>query len=398
MTAESFSVTFVRSAAQIDPVFWESCFGPQVEGRWWYQALEDAGLDEQFSFLYGVIHSDGIPVGIAPAFLMDFPASRVAPPGLLLVVRWLGRIFPSLVYPKTLFVGSPCADEGVIGLLDGVDRRSALLALHRALKAQARAVAAALLIWKDFPESDAADLERIAEREPLFRLISFPGTVVEFSSPDKNRYFAALKGSRRHILRKKLRRSKANVELRVEIVQAPDRQVLDELFGLFRQTYEKATTRFEKLNRRFFAILAAQPLAYFIVLKEETSNAMVAFMLCFKLGPKIINKFIGIDYRKPREWLLYFRLWDAAVDWALSRGAMSIQSGQTGYAPKIETGHRLVPLFNYCAHRNQVIHSLAGAFASRIDWSTLDDDLARHIRAHPEAISPAPRFDAQSSK
>ena len=188
------------------------------------------------------------------------------------------------------------------------------------------------------------------------------------------------------------------MKLRVEIVQAPDRQMLDELFGLFRQTYEKATTRFEKLNRRFFAILAAQPLAYFIVLKEETSNAMVAFMLCFELGPKIINKFIGIDYRKPREWLLYFRLWDAAVDWALSRGAMSIQSGQTGYAPKIETGHRLVPLVNYCAHRNQVIHSLAGAFASRIDWSTLDDDLARHIRAHPEAISPAPRFDAQSSK
>ena len=362
-----------------------------MEGLWWYETLEQSGLEDQFSFLYAVVHLNGVPVGIAPAFLMDFPATRVAPPGLQPVIRWLDRVFPSLISPKTLFVGSPCADEGTVGLLDGVDRSGALLALHRAFRAQARAAGAALLVWKDLAAPGAAGLEWVAQRERLFRVYSFPGTVVEFSSPDKDRYFAALKGSRRHNLRKKLRRSMTIVDLGVEIVQAPDRLALDELFGLFWQTYENAKTRFEKLNRRFFAILAAQPLAHFIVLKEKTSNAMVAFMLCFDLGPKVINKFIGFDYRRPREWLLYFRLWDAAVDWALARGATSIQSGQTGYAPKFETGHRLIPLTNYCAHRNPVIHAVAGAFARRVDWSTLDDDLARHVKAHPEAFPPARR-------
>jgi hypothetical protein len=114
---------------------------------------------------------------------------------------------------------------------------------------------------------------------------------------------------------------------------------------------------------------------------------MVAFMLCFELAPKLINKFVGMDYRRPGEWQLHFRLWDAVVDYALSRGLTSIQSGQTGYAVKIETGHRLVPLVNFCRHRNGVIHALAARAARGIDWTTLDDDLARYVRAHPEVIS-----------
>src|SRR3989442_14598297 len=98
---------------------------------------------------------------------------------------------------------------------------------------------------------------------------------------------------------------------------------------------------------------------------------MVAFMLCFDLGSRVINKFIGIDYRRPREWLLYFRLWDAAVDWALARGVGAIQSGQTGYAPQIETGHRLVPLTDDCAHRNRVVHLIGRASARYINGATL---------------------------
>jgi predicted N-acyltransferase len=379
------SVRFVHSAAEIDAALWQACFPPPLEGRWWYEVLERSGLEDQFAFLYGVIERDGVAVGIAPAFLMEFPLSLVAPAALQPVVRRLGRF----AYPRTLFVGSPCADEGTVGLLPGVDRNEALLALQKALRTHARAHGASLLVWKDFPPATAPDLKG------LFPVVSFPGTVVEFSSPRKEDYFARLKSSRRHILRKKLRRSAALAELRTEVVHRPQEQALDEMFGLFMQTYERAETRFEKLNRRFFALIAEQPMAHFIVLKEPASGAMVAFMLCFELGPKVINKFIGIDYRRPKEWLLYFRLWDAAVDWALARGAQSIQSGQTGYAPKIETGHQLVPLVNYCMHRNFVVHAVAKACARRIDWSSLDDALARHVRAHPEAL-PGQRTRSQT--
>jgi hypothetical protein len=389
VTASAFSVQFVDSEAQIAPALWDACFAPPIEGRWWYRALEQCGLDGQFSFFYGVIRRDGVAVGVAPAFVMDFPVALVAPPGLLPVIELLGRVFSSLVHPRTVFVGSPCADEGTVGMLADVDRRGALLALQQALEARVRELGAALLVWKDFPQSCASELEWLAEQRRLFRVVSFPGTIVELPQRSREAYLSALKSKRRYMLKQKFRRSRACVELRVEIIQGPEGRTLDALFGLFWQTYQKATTRFETLNRRFFEILATRPESHFIVLREQSSGDAIAFMLCFDMGSRIINKFIGIDYRRPRQWLLYFRLWDAAVDWTLSRGAGAIQSGQTGYAAKIETGHRLVPLTNYCAHRNALVHAIGRACARHIDWSTLDDDLAGFIKAHPEAMPTA---------
>jgi len=103
----------------------------------------------------------------------------------------------------------------------------------------------------------------------------------------------------------------------------------------------------------------------------------------------VINKFIGIDYARPKEWLLYFRLWEAVLDWSLARGAKSIQSGQTGYAPKIEMGHELIPLTNYCRHQNPLVHWIYGSVAKMVSWRSLEPDLERFLAAHPEAEVPS---------
>ncbi len=382
-----FSVRFESSAAQIDAALWDACFPPPLEGRWWYDALERCGLEDQFEFLYAVIDRDGTPVGIAPMFAMNFPLALVAPPALAGVIGAVGKVLPSLVHPRTLFIGSPCADEGTVGFMDRTDLAAALPVLVGAFKARARALGAGLLVWKDFAHPQSAALGSPAFRDSLFEVTSFPGTLVDLPPGGKDAYFAAMKGSRRHVLKKKLRRSASLVALDAEVLQSPDAATLDELFGLFWQTYEKATTRFERLNREFFTRLAALPVAHFVVLRERSTGKAVAFMLCFVLGARVINKFIGIDYSRPRDWLLYFRLWDSAVDFALAHGATSIQSGQTGYAPKIETGHRLVPLSNYCAHRNRLVDAVLRMIARRIDWATLDDDLERYLKAHPQAAS-----------
>jgi hypothetical protein len=98
----------------------------------------------------------------------------------------------------------------------------------------------------------------------------------------------------------------------------------------------------------------------------------------------VVNKFIGIDYRSPKNWFLYFRLWQAAVDWAYSIGADSIQSGQTGYAPKIELGHDMIALTNYCTHKNKLMNRVFGKLARAVNWETLDADLAEYVKAYPE--------------
>jgi hypothetical protein len=122
---------------------------------------------------------------------------------------------------------------------------------------------------------------------------------------------------------------------------------------------------------------------------------MVAFMLCFDAGERLINnKFIGIDYGKPKEWLLYFRLWTGRCLAGSPPSKAAIQSGQTAYAPKIEMGHRLVPLTNYCQHRYILIHAIYRAVAKMVDWSGLDGELALFLKAHPESDGGSPKRKA----
>jgi hypothetical protein len=285
-------------------------------------------------------------------------------------------------------VGSPCSDEGSVGIAQGVDRLEVLLSVQHAMWKKAREMAAPMFAWKDFPQSYRPELSRIADSQGLFPLVSFPGTVADIADT-KERYYASLKGSYRHQLKKKIKRSEGAVSVRKEVLQQPSAAIIDEIFALFWQNYERATTQFETLNREFFAQAAAYTGAYFITLREEASGDMLAFMLCFLSNGHVINKFIGIDHHRPKDYLLYFRLWDACIDWAIQQKAHIIQSGQTTYKPKIETGHRLTPLTHYCRHANPIIHCIYKLFARTVGWDTLDEDLKTYLAAHPQRLASA---------
>src|ERR1700675_2285790 len=109
---------------------------PPGEGRWWYEALEESGIEDQFTLYYGLIKHLGRPVGLTPVFVMDIPVEQVAPPEFLRLLRLIGKIVPSILYQRTLFVGSPILDESRVRLILGVNRRAALLALQIALEAK----------------------------------------------------------------------------------------------------------------------------------------------------------------------------------------------------------------------------------------------------------------------
>ena len=89
-------------------------------------------------------------------------------------------------------------------------------------------------------------------------------------------------------------------------------------------------------------------------------------MLCLDMGERLWNMYIGIDYSRPKEWMILFRLWEAAVDLALSRGFSAIVSGRCSYEVKIHIGHRLIPLNNYCWHRNIILNNICKIIAQTI--------------------------------
>ena len=347
--------------------------------------LSGSGLGDQFTFFYAIVYQHNNPVAIAPAFLMDVPVQLVFPPALFPIVNLLGRCIPSLLYQRTFFIGSPCSDEGRVGMCDGADSLEVLRVVNQAMQEYAHTIKAPMRVWKDFANEHQADFSKLQKSEGLFELISFPGTEVKLGGASKEGYIASLKASRRNKLKKKLNQAtKAPVD--VHIIQQPNAEETDEIFSLFWQTYEKGATKFERLNRQFFDLISGCPPAYYVVLRERNSKKIVSFMLCFALGGHVINKFIGIDYSRPKEWFLYYRLWEAAVEWAYSIGSRSIQSGQTGYAAKIELGNDLVPLTNYCKHKNPIMHWIYAMVAKRVNWNTLDEDLSAYVKAYPEHV------------
>jgi hypothetical protein len=379
----TLSVTFVNSVAQMPRELGTAGFPLPLEGAWLYEALEQSGLHDQLSLLYALVWQRDVPVGAAPLFVMDVPMERACPEPLLKTLYAVGRIRPSILYQRTLFVGSPEAAQGTVGAVPGMSRRAVLLALQSALERKARDLAAEMIIWRAMPVHIAQDLDWLAQRCRLFRVVSLPGTIVTFSSPRKSDYFGQLKASRRQALKRKLKRSAEAVEVSVQVLQCPPPELLDEIFGLFRQTYLRAKAKLEELNHTWFLKIAELPTTYFLIMREKGTGAMIAATAFFDRWPMLVARHVGFDYNKPKSWMLYFRLWDALIDWALAKGFTSILSGPNSYAAKIQLGHDLIPLFNYIWHRNPLIHLIYRSIAQTLSWAKLDEGLALVLKASP---------------
>ena len=386
---QQLSLEWLNSESQIPQALWDSCFPAPYEGQWWYRSLECAHLEEQFTFTYGLISLNGEPIAIAPAFIMDVPIELVMPPIILPIVKLIGKVIPSFLYQRTFFIGSACSDEGHIGIdpiilkAQTVTQDDIFLCIQEAAETQAQKYKAAMLVWKDFPVIYHQTLASISESKNLFPLISFPSALLKLKGGNADDYINSLKESRRYPLRKKLRKALL-APLDVSIVHLPDNQTLHQLYRLFSRSYLKGKTKFEELTPEFFEFISREKEAHFIILRHQSSQEIVAFMLCFDLKEHVINKFIGIDYDAPRDWFIYFRLWIEAVNWAYKIGAKTIQSGQTAYPAKIETGHEFVHLTNFCKHRNRFMHKIYKKVASLVNWDTLDPDLAVYLKDYPE--------------
>ncbi len=386
---QQLSLEWLNSESQIPQALWDSCFPAPYEGQWWYRSLECAHLEEQFTFTYGLISLNGEPIAIAPAFVKDVPIELVMPPMILPIVKLISKIIPSFLYQRTFFIGSAGSDEGHIGIdpkilkAQTVTQDDIFLCVQEAAEKQAQKYKAAMLVWKDFPNIYHQTLATISKSKKLFPLISFPSALVTLEGGNTDDYINSLKSSRRDQFLKKLKKA-LPAPLDVSIVHLPDNQTLHQLYRLFSRTYSKGKTKFEELTPEFFEFISREKEAHFIVLRHQSSQEIVAFMLCFDLKGHVINKFIGIDYDAPRDWFIYFRLWIEAVNWSYKIGAKTIQSGQTAYPAKIETGHELIQLTNFCKHRNRFMHEIYKKVASLVNWDTLDPDLAVYLKAFPE--------------
>jgi hypothetical protein len=317
---------------------------------------------------------------------MDLQLDLVPSPFLDRFMNFLGKCAPRLRAMRILFIGSPCSEHGTIGLLPEYQLADVAPKLHDAVRVYASAANARVIVYKDFPERYSGAFDSLCAQRGLSKMISYPGTRLPLKGGGFASYLLTLKSSRRYKLRKKLSRSREMAKLRAEIVQHPDLALVDEIFGLYWQTYQKAKVKFERMTPEFFRLMANEDVCYFILLRHCETAKLVAFMLFLRAGSRIINKFVGLDYSLGSDAFAYFRLYEAAIGWASDIGASELCSGQNGYSAKLELGHILIPLNNYFEHLNPLLHYLLSHVARKISWSRLDRDLKAHLTAHPQVI------------
>jgi hypothetical protein len=166
-------VDWLNSYKDIPKTLWDECFQAPYEGRWWYAALEDAQLKEQFTFFYGLVKLNGLPIAIAPAFVMNVPIHLVVPMALLPIFNFLGKFFPSFLYQRTFFIGSPCSDEGLVGMIEVANPEEVFITINESMQVKAKLLNAPMRVWKDFSNSYKSALNKMACKQSLFSLISF---------------------------------------------------------------------------------------------------------------------------------------------------------------------------------------------------------------------------------
>jgi len=374
---DNITYKIVDSVTGIKKDDWDSVFGDIPEGYQFYRTLEESGLAE-FTFYYIALYQDGRVSSIAPLFVSDFNLDIAAEGAIERLIQGIRKyIAPRFLIFKTLFCGSPFGENGILGIREGIDPKSAIIETIKIMREFCVEKRITLIIFKDFLKEDTLLLDSLLARGFL-KVKSFPSVVTELNFSSFDEYLHSLSYSTRKSLRKKIKKAYSSADIKVKITDNID-GIADDIFRLYENTYHSGATKFERLTKEFF-IIAARNLAprskFFLY---YVNGKLAAFNLCFVYKDLFIDKFIGFDYDISKKHNLYFVSWCFNIEWCLNNSVRFYQTGQTDYYPKIKLGGKLLPLYAYLRHANLLLNLCLKLLVIFLRPENFDEDIRDNI-------------------
>src|SRR5258706_10669034 len=80
---------------------WNTVFPNRLEGYDFFKTIEET-LSDQFSFYYVMAYRDGLPVGAAPCFLMNYPLDTTIQGPIKKIADVVKKYFPSIFNLRAL--------------------------------------------------------------------------------------------------------------------------------------------------------------------------------------------------------------------------------------------------------------------------------------------------------
>ena len=332
---------------------WARAFADQRKDRRHFELVEDT-IHQGFDYRYFVIADErGEVCAVQPFFILDQDVVAGTSQKIQALIEHVRQWWPRFLRMRTLMVGCAVGE----GHLDGAESNHAHAPVLASTMVQhARALKAQLVVLKEFPAGYRNCLQCFVQNG-YARLPSFPMTRLNIEYQSFEHYMTqALSRRTRRDLRLKFKKAACGPAIELSII-GDITPVIDEVYPLYLQVYERSRYHFEKLTKEYLCGLGQlmpDKVRFFV---WRQNGRIVAFTVCMLQGDDLYAEYIGLDYSVALDLHLYHYAVRDMVSWAIRNGYKWFCSSGLNYDPKFHLRCMLDPIDLYVRHTSRIVNA-----------------------------------------
>ena len=334
---------------------WEAAFAAHRKDRRYYEIVEDT-LRQDFDYGYFAIKDEqGEVRAIQPFFILDQDLLAGTGRGIRAVADAIRRLWPRFLHMRTLMVGCAAGEGHLDG--DGEAHRITATTLAAHIRSIARKLKTPVIVLKEFPAHYRSSLQCFRDNG-FARVPSMPMTRLNIEYKSFEDYLNRVISPRtRGKLRRKLRQAaRAEPAVQMSVVQDVS-PIVDEIYPLYLQVYERSSLRFEKLTKEYLSALGRQMPDKVRFFLWRQSEKVIAFAVYLVQDAGIHSEYIGFDYRVAFDLNLYYLVFRDTMEWGIANGYKWFGSTGLNYDPKFHLRQSLDPVDLYVRHTSGLINA-----------------------------------------
>jgi predicted N-acyltransferase len=268
------------------------------------------------------------------------------------------------------------AGEGHLDNVDVMQSHCQPQLLASAIVIHACRLKVSLIVLKEFPAKYRDPLQCFLQCG-FTRVPSLPMTKLNIDYTNFDEYMnKALNSATRTKLRKKFRAATQAAPIEMSVVDDIT-PVVDHIYPLYLQVYERSKLHFEKLTKEYFCRLGREmpdKVRFFIWYQNAR---IVAFTLCMTEGNAIYAEYIGLDYSVALDLHLYHYAVRDMITWSIANGYKWFRSSGLNYDPKLHLRNLLDPIDLYVRHISGIKNAILKWVLPLIEPTRYDKTLKR---------------------
>ena len=333
---------------------WAQAFAAERKDHRYYELVEDT-IQPEFDFRYFAIRDEsGEVLAVQPFFLLDQDLLAGTSRWIKTSADSIRRLWPRFMQLRTLMVGC-AAGEGHLDSNSELPRPLHAQLLAAGITNHARDLKARLIVLKEFPAADRAVLACFSG-QGFTCVPSLPMTRVSIQYASFDEYMQRMLSRKtRSTLRKKFKDSERVASLDMSVVHDIT-PIIDDVYPLYLNVYERATLRFEKLTKDYFCGIGQRmpDKTRFFIWRD--GQKIVAFALCMVDDVSICSEYIGFDYDVAYDLNLYYIATRDVMSWAIEHKYQCYRGTGLNYEPKSNLRYLLDPLDLYVKHTSKIFN------------------------------------------